>query len=66
MPDFLLGMKAAIYQGPKGTAIGSLTDITNARYVTLSLSAAEADATTRGTARCLATIAPIRDAVAAS
>ena len=62
MPEFLLGMKAAIYQGPKGTAIGSLTEITNARDVTVSLSAAEADATTRGNSGWRATIATLRDA----
>lgn len=62
MPDFLLGMKAAIYQGTKGDAIGALTEITNARDVTLSLSAAEADATTRGNSGWRATIATLRDA----
>ena len=43
MDDFLLGMNAKIYQGPTGTDLATLTEMSNVKDVTLSLEAGEAD-----------------------
>lgn len=62
MPDFVLGMDAVAYYGPEDTVIGSLTELTNVRDVTPSLSASEADVTTRANAGWRGTAAALRDA----
>ena len=45
--EFILGMNAKIYQGPTGTDLASLTEMSNVKDVTLNLEAGEADVTTR-------------------
>ncbi len=62
MPDFILGMDAKAYYGVEDTAIGAMTLLTNVRDVTLSLSASEADVTTRANAGWRGTASALRDA----
>jgi len=59
---FQLGMNAKIYQGPAGTALELLTEMSNVRDVTLTLEAGEADVTTRGNSGWRATAATLREA----
>lgn len=61
MPDFLLGMGASIYQGTTGAVLGSLTEMTNVRDVTLNMEAGEADYTTRANAGWRATAPTLRE-----
>lgn len=62
MPEFIIGKDAKIYEGPEGTALGSLTEITNVKDVTLNLEAGESDVTTRGNSGWRATAAGLREA----
>src|SRR5690554_3524738 len=65
MPQtFLLGMNAKIYQGPAGSAQGSLTEMDNVKDVTLTLEAGEADVTTRGNQGWRATAPTLRECTA--
>ena len=41
--EFILDMNAKIYQGPTGTDLASLTEMSNVKDVTLNLEAGEAD-----------------------
>ena len=47
MATFILGKDAKIYQGTAGGALGTLTEMSNVKDVTLSLESGEADVTTR-------------------
>ncbi|MFA5526639.1 MAG: phage tail tube protein [Acholeplasmataceae bacterium] len=47
MADYVLGKDAVLYQGPAAAALGSLTEMSNVRDVTLSMEGEEADVTTR-------------------
>ena len=58
--EFLLGMNAKIYQGAAGAALGSLTEMSNVKDVTLSLEAGEADVTTRANQGWRATAPTLR------
>ena len=62
MPDFVLGMNAKIYQGAAAAAIGSLSELTNVKDVTLNLEAGEADVTTRANSGWRGTAASLRQA----
>ena len=59
--DFVIGMNGKAYQGPAGTAIGSLVEITNIKDVSISMEAGEADVTTRGNSGWRATAATLRE-----
>ena len=61
MADYILGMNAKCYYGTAGTALGSLTELTNIRDLTLSLSAGEADITTRGNSGWRATAPTLKE-----
>ena len=61
MADFVLGMNAKIYQGAAGAPIGSLTEMSNVKDVTLTLEAGEADITTRANSGWRATAATLRE-----
>lgn len=60
--DFLLGMNAKVYFGPAGTALATLTELTNVQNVTLSLTAGESDVTTRANQGWRATAPTLREA----
>jgi len=60
MADFILGMDAKIYQGTAAAALGALTEMDNARDVTLNLEAGEADITTRANSGWRATAPTLR------
>ncbi len=62
MADFTLGMNAKIYQGAAGANISTLLEMTNVRDVTLSLTAGEADVTTRANSGWRATAPSLREA----
>ena len=62
--DFLLGMNAKIYQGPTGTDLATLTEMSNVKDVTLSLEAGEADVTTRANQGWRATAPTLRECTA--
>jgi len=47
MASYVLGMNAKAYYGATGTVIGSMTEMDNARDLTLNMEAGEADVTTR-------------------
>ena len=64
MDDFLLGMNAKIYQGPTGTDLATLTEMSNVKDVTLSLEAGEADVTTRANQGWRATAPTLRECTA--
>ena len=65
MPQtFLLGMNAKIYQGPAGTALGSLTEMDNVKDVSRTLEAGEADVTTRANQGWRATAPTLRECTA--
>ena len=65
MPQtFLLGMNAKVYQGPAGTALGSLTEMDNVKDVSLTLEAGEADVTTRANQGWRATAPTLRECTA--
>ncbi|MBN2559917.1 MAG: hypothetical protein JXQ75_03180 [Phycisphaerae bacterium] len=53
--DFLLGKDAKLYYGPADTELASLTELTNVRNAKVTLSAGEADVSTRGNAGWKAT-----------
>lgn len=61
MAEYQLGMNAAIYFGNAGDAIGSLDELDNAREVTLTLNAGEADITTRANDGWKATAATLKE-----
>ena len=61
MATFILGKDAKIYQGTAGGALGTLTEMSNVKDVTLNLEAGEADVTTRGNAGWRATVATLKD-----
>ena len=62
--EFLLGMNAKIYQGPTGTDLASLTEMSNVKDVTLNLEAGEADVTTRANQGWRATAPTLRECTA--
>lgn len=63
MPNFLLGMNAKMYyHATPGTALGSMTLLSNVKDVTLNLTAAEADVTSRANSGWRAIAAALRDA----
>jgi hypothetical protein len=65
MPDaFLLGMNAKIYQGPAGSDLATLTEMSNVKDVTLNLEAGEADVTTRANQGWRATAPTLRECTA--
>ena len=59
--EFLLGMNAKIYQGPSGTDLASLTEMSNVKDGTLNLEAGEADVTTRANQGWRATAPTLRE-----
>ena len=61
MPDFILGMDAKLYWGSAGAALGTLTELDNAKDVTVSLEANEADVTTRANSGWRATAPALRE-----
>jgi hypothetical protein len=62
--DFLLGMKAKLYQGTSGSALTALTEVGNVRELTLTMEAGEADITTRGNDGWKATAPTLRTCTA--
>jgi len=62
--EFILGMNAKIYQGPTGTDLASLTEMSNVKDVTLNLEAGEADVTTRANQGWRATAPTLRECTA--
>jgi len=62
MADFKLGMNAKAYYGASGTALASLTLLTNVRDLTLNMEAGEADVTTRANSGWRATAPTLREA----
>ena len=62
--EFLLGMNAKIYQGPTGTDLASLAEMSNVKDVTLNLEAGEADVTTRANQGWRATAPTLRECTA--
>jgi hypothetical protein len=62
--EFLLGMNAKIYQGPTGSDLATLTEMSNVKDVTLSLEAGEADVTTRANQGWRATAPTLRECTA--
>jgi len=62
--EFILGMNAKIYQGPAGTDLASLTEMSNVKDVTLNLEAGEADVTTRANQGWRATAPTLRECTA--
>jgi len=63
MPDtFVKGMDAKLYyHATAGTALASMTEITNVRDVTVNTSAGEADTTTRGNSGWRSTTPTLRE-----
>ena len=64
MATFILGKDAKIYQGTAGGALGTLTEMSNVKDVTLNLEAGEADITTRANSGWRATAPTLREATA--
>ena len=65
MPEeFILGMNAKIYQGPTGTDLATLAEMSNVKDVTLNLEAGEADVTTRANQGWRATAPTLRECTA--
>jgi len=62
--EFILGMNAKIYQGPTGSDLASLTEMSNVKDVTLNLEAGEADVTTRANQGWRATAPTLRECTA--
>lgn len=62
MPEFILGMNAKLYQGTAAAVLGSLTELTKAKDVTLTLDKATADITTRGNAGWRAKTGTLKEA----
>ena len=61
MATFILGKDAKIYQGAAGGALGTLTEMSNVKDVTLTLEAGEADITTRANGGWRATAPTLRE-----
>ena len=61
MATFILGKDAKIYQGTAGGALGTLTEMSNVKDVTLNLEAGEADITTRANGGWRATAPTLRE-----
>jgi len=61
MADYLLGMNAKIYYGDADGELSALTELTNARDVTLNLSTGKADVTTRANSGWRATAATLKE-----
>ena len=61
MADFILGMNAKLYQGVADASLGALTEASNVKDVTVSLSAGEADVTTRANSGWRATAPTLRE-----
>ena len=59
--EFLLGMNAKIYQGTAAAALGSLTEMSNVRDVTINMETGEADITTRANAGWRGTAPTLRE-----
>ena len=64
MADFILGMNAKAYVETSSTGLANLTEMSNVTNVQLSLSAGEADVTTRANSGWRATAATLREATA--
>jgi hypothetical protein len=63
MADFVLGMNAKLYySATAGTVLGSLTELSNVKDLTLNLTAGEADITTRGNSGWRATAQTLKEA----
>jgi hypothetical protein len=62
MPDYILGMNAALYYGAADGDLGTLVEATNVMDVTLNLESGEADVTTRGNSGWRALVATLRQA----
>ena len=61
MATFILGKDAKIYQGAAGGALGTLTEMSNVKDVTLNLEAGETDITTRANGGWRATAPTLRE-----
>ena len=59
--DFILGMNAKLYQGVNDAELATLTEVGNVKDLTLSLSANEADVTTRANSGWRATAPTLRE-----
>jgi hypothetical protein len=59
--DFILGMNAKLYQGANDAALAELTEVGNVKDLTVSLSAGEADVTTRANSGWRATAPTLRE-----
>ena len=62
MTDYVLGMNCKIFAGAAGTALASLTELTNVKDVNCNLEAGEADVTTRANSGWRATAATLKEA----
>jgi len=60
-PDYVLGMDAKLYYGEAEAALGVLTELSNAKDVTVPLDAGETDVTTRANAGWRSTVATLRE-----
>lgn len=59
--DYVLGMDAVLYRGDAEVALGSLTEVSNVKDLTVTLEAGEADVTSRANAGWRATAATLRE-----
>jgi hypothetical protein len=59
--DFVLGINAKLYWGADDTVLGSLTEATNVKDLTVSVSAGEADISTRANSGWRATVSTLRE-----
>lgn len=59
--DFILGMNAKLYYGTADASLGSLTEASNVKDLTVSVSAGEADISTRSNSGWRATAATLRE-----
>lgn len=60
MATFELGMNGKLYEGAEDAALADMSEVTNARDVTVTLDTGEADVTTRGNSGWRATTATLR------
>lgn len=58
---FVLGMNGKLYQGPAGTALATLTELTNVKDVTVTMEKGEADVTTRANGGWKATVGTLKE-----
>lgn len=59
--DFILGMNAKLYYGTADASLSTLTEMTNVKDVTVSMSAGEADISTRANSGWRATAPTLRE-----